>query len=254
MTGPTAATRRRCRRCLADILPETKYCGQCGTPTPAHVQERLAAFGATQRPARAAVGAMAAVVGGVLLSIVAGAGLAHFGAPVFVAVAVQFGLFVVAGIVALRIMGASLASALVIPRAWRPWIEAVAAGVAGFGVSAAYVMLLVRVLAPSDPLELDRDVPELVAGILLAPVIEEWLCRGVLWAACRRVSGVVGTVFVTAVVFAILHGLNGLSLLEMPHRFVSGLIFGWVRWRTRSVVPCIAAHALHNALAYAVLS
>ena len=68
-------------------------------------------------------------------------------------------------------------------------------------------------------------------------MIEEWLCRGVLWAACRRVTGTAGTLFVTAVIFAILHGLNGLSLLEMPHRFVSGLILGWLRWRTRSVVP-----------------
>jgi membrane protease YdiL (CAAX protease family) len=49
-----------------------------------------------------------------------------------------------------------------------------------------------------------------------------------------------------AALFAFLHGLNGGFFLEFPHRFVMGLMLGWLRARTGSLWPCVLAHFLHN--------
>ncbi len=49
-----------------------------------------------------------------------------------------------------------------------------------------------------------------------------------------------------------MHGLGGGWVLEFPHRFVSGLIFGWLRLRSGSLLPGMLAHFLHNALSLIV--
>jgi hypothetical protein len=85
---------------------------------------------------------------------------------------------------------------------------------------------------------------------VLAPLLEEWLCRGVLWAACRRALSEGGAIFATAAVFGVLHGLQG--HLAIPHRFVFGLALGWLRARSGSLVPGVLAHALNNLLAVVV--
>jgi membrane protease YdiL (CAAX protease family) len=47
----------------------------------------------------------------------------------------------------------------------------------------------------------------------------------------------------------LLHALNGAGGLELPHRFVTGLILGWLRLSTGSLAPCVLAHFVNNALA-----
>jgi membrane protease YdiL (CAAX protease family) len=89
-----------------------------------------------------------------------------------------------------------------------------------------------------------------LAAVVLAPLGEEWLCRGVAWSAARRLAPPATTNLVTAIVFAFLHGLAG-YLLAVPHRLVAGLVFGWLRLRSRSLLPGVLAHALHNLVAVA---
>lgn len=104
--------------------------------------------------------------------------------------------------------------------------------------------------APELPAGGMGDLPLLLALVLVAvatPLGEEWLCRGLLWVALRPLTGRGVTIVVSAALFALLHGLNGGYLLEVPHRFVAGLGFGWLRDRSGSVWPAVLAHALHNA-------
>ena len=60
-------------------------------------------------------------------------------------------------------------------------------------------------------------------------------------------------VVVSAVVFALLHSLNG---LQNPPLFIDrlafGLIAGWLVWRTGGLEAGIAAHVVNNVFAYAV--
>jgi len=104
------------------------------------------------------------------------------------------------------------------------------------------------------PIELSFGVPPsfvlaLLSTALLPALFEEWLCRGVLWTALRRLTDARATILLTAALFALLHGLNGAGFLEVPTRFALGLVAGWLRHRTKSLSPCVLCHLVNNALA-----
>lgn len=82
----------------------------------------------------------------------------------------------------------------------------------------------------------------------LPAVFEEWLCRGVLWTACARLESPRLTLGATALLFGLLH-LPGQGPLGALDGIAAGLAFGWLRARTGSLAPGIAAHFVNNALA-----
>ncbi len=131
-----------------------------------------------------------------------------------------------------------------------------ALGLAGgglcFALNWAYVAAF-RSLAGAEPEPGPEDslVWLLLTVAVLPALIEEWLCRGVLWSACRRATGTPLTLVVTALLFALLHGLGGGGTFELPHRFATGLVLGLLRAHTQSLVPGIVAHFVNNALAVA---
>jgi membrane protease YdiL (CAAX protease family) len=87
-----------------------------------------------------------------------------------------------------------------------------------------------------------------VIAALLFPIVEELIFRGAGFALFAR-FGRLTAVVATGVLFALAHGL----INALPVLIVFGLGLGWLRERTQSVVPCIAAHALFNALALAAV-
>jgi membrane protease YdiL (CAAX protease family) len=123
-----------------------------------------------------------------------------------------------------------------------------AGGLVGFALSWAYVHALLAWagVAPEVP---EFGIAQVLGVVVLVPLAEEWLCRGVLWVALRRVLTVRWTTLVSAVLFALLHGLGGAGLFEYPHRFAIGVLLGVLRARSGSLVPGIVAHAVINALA-----
>jgi membrane protease YdiL (CAAX protease family) len=81
--------------------------------------------------------------------------------------------------------------------------------------------------------------------VVVAPLSEELFFRGFLhrgWAASRL--GVVGTVFLTAVLWALLH--QQYNWLGIAVIFCMGLTLGWLRQRTGSLVLTMVLHALNN--------
>jgi hypothetical protein len=94
-------------------------------------------------------------------------------------------------------------------------------------------------LTRGDPARLFLDI---VAMVVVAPVVEEILFRGILlhrWAA--RWGTTTGVVLSSAV-FAILH-------VELVGHFVFGVAMAALYVRTRSLWVPIAAHAVNNAFA-----
>jgi len=129
---------------------------------------------------------------------------------------------------------------------------AILAGVLGFGVSWAYVSVLTLALSPEGGPEVEAMTPTFVlSAVILAPLVEEWMDRGILWNATRRITGVPMTILVTSALFALSHGLAGF-FLALPHRFVGGLILGTLRARSGSLLPGMLAHAIWNLLAVTV--
>jgi len=85
-----------------------------------------------------------------------------------------------------------------------------------------------------------------VTAIVLAPLFEEILFRGVLLPVAGRHLGGVQAVVVSAAVFAAAH----LSLGELVPLFVLALGLGWLRWSSGRLLPCVLLHALWNALTF----
>lgn len=86
----------------------------------------------------------------------------------------------------------------------------------------------------------------------LVPAVFEELCfRGFLFGSLRtRLTGGL-TVVVTALLFGVFHEILFPGKL-LPSTAL-GLVLGWVRLRSGSVLPGIALHALHNGLVLSIL-
>ncbi len=92
-------------------------------------------------------------------------------------------------------------------------------------------------------------------AVVLAPVIEEVIFRGVLLKALSARSRRVAMV-VSALVFALFHllGLDLTRFLEaaaivLPQLFIVGLILAWITFRSQRLGPAIFLHSGFNLLA-----
>ena len=85
-----------------------------------------------------------------------------------------------------------------------------------------------------------------LTAIVLAPLFEETIFRGVLLPVAARHLGTAGGIALSAAVFAIAH----LSLGEFPPLLVLGLGLGWLRWRSGRLASCVLMHALWNSLTF----
>ena len=75
-------------------------------------------------------------------------------------------------------------------------------------------------------------------------MVEELAFRGFIQSSLMRVLGTYESVFVSALMFGILH----LSIPSMPHLFLIGVVLGWLRVRTGSLYPGMLMHLTHNLL------
>ena len=83
----------------------------------------------------------------------------------------------------------------------------------------------------------------LFGALALSPAIcEELIFRGFLLSAFRRALTPAATIFLSAVLFALLH----LSIHRFLGTFALGLLAAWVAYRARSVWPAIVFHAANN--------
>ncbi len=140
----------------------------------------------------------------------------------------------------------------------------VLAGVGYYVLSALYASLL---HLPNEKLPKELGVTKgpaaLVAAAVfvcvIAPVAEELFFRGFLFGALRRWRIVVGGrnvgIWVAALLTAILFGLAHAGSAPLRYLIPLGLlgfVLCLVRWRTRSLYPCIALHSINNSLSLGV--
>ena len=85
-----------------------------------------------------------------------------------------------------------------------------------------------------------------VTAVVLAPLFEETIFRGVLLPVAARQLGAGWGVLISAAVFAVAH----LSLGELLPLLVLGLGLGWLRWSGGRLGSCVLLHALWNGLTF----
>jgi membrane protease YdiL (CAAX protease family) len=83
-----------------------------------------------------------------------------------------------------------------------------------------------------------------LAVVIFAPLFEETFFRGFLFRGLESPLGVAGTILLTSLLWALLHvQYNGYGMLQI---FVLGIVFGSVRWKTRSLWAPLSLHAFWN--------
>ncbi len=88
-----------------------------------------------------------------------------------------------------------------------------------------------------------------VVAVVLAPLTEEILFRGVLLSALKARWGTGVAIFGSSALFAGMH----VSPYAIPPVFVLALVLGWLFVRTRSLTVCIVAHSVFNGVGLAAL-
>ena len=100
----------------------------------------------------------------------------------------------------------------------------------------------------------------IVLQLTLGPVLEEVVFRGYLFSLLMWLLGRVAicaryrlTVVSAAVIFAVVHlSQPGVSWLQLACITSTGMLYGWIRWRTGSTAPAAVSHAVYNLALYAV--
>ena len=95
---------------------------------------------------------------------------------------------------------------------------------------------------PVSP-DLGRGVWTVLAVVVAAPVLEEWLCRP------PNCCGVAPAWFFSSLFFGVLHG----EPLLVANAFVIGLILGYVYVATGSLWASMILHAMNNVVAYLLM-
>jgi membrane protease YdiL (CAAX protease family) len=85
----------------------------------------------------------------------------------------------------------------------------------------------------------------LTAGVLIGPVVEELLFRGLLQGSFEKRGEWWQAILQTSLIFALLHVFH-FTLLQF---FCLAVLLGFLSWRSGSVVPAIIVHMLNNAMA-----
>ena len=125
--------------------------------------------------------------------------------------------------------------------------------VAALMVNAVLLHMLKAPVTPHPVLEAILETPDpwvfAFAGLMavvIAPLAEEFLYRGILLMTLVRHVGVIPGLVVSSAVFAAAHfTAEPQALLPL---FFLGMALGYVAYRTRSLVAPIIAHALFNGL------
>ncbi len=81
-----------------------------------------------------------------------------------------------------------------------------------------------------------------LAIVLIGPIVEEILFRGLLWEALQPRSGTRAAVIVTSLVFAVVH----LQVVGFVPVFLVGMVLCWARWKSGSLGLPMVLHCLNN--------
>ncbi|HEX3689480.1 MAG TPA: type II CAAX endopeptidase family protein [Solirubrobacteraceae bacterium] len=222
-------------------------------------------------PAALAIGLVLAVLGTSVVNAVASVGGGSFanpGAAASIIGDVVFDLCFVGAALWLSLFRGKATLADFGFRRVRPGTAVAAvviAAIAYYGVTALYS--LVVHLHGKDKLPTELDVTHSTAALVgvaifvcaVAPICEEFFFRGFIFGALRNIPLRLGRVdggpwlaaVITGILFGAVHTSSASAQYLIPLGFL-GFVLCLVRWRTRSLYPCMALHSANNALALGV--
>ena len=98
-----------------------------------------------------------------------------------------------------------------------------------------------------------------VVVCVLAPLCEELLFRGFVFPALRPRLGLIAAAVISGVIFGGIHITNyvgeptRLAIASVITLVTLGTLFALLFWKTGSLLPCIALHAINNSIAFGTM-
>ncbi len=89
-----------------------------------------------------------------------------------------------------------------------------------------------------------NDLWTVLATVILAPVTEEVIFRGLIFSRLERAMPGWLAAVLSALAFGVCHG----QPVWMAYAFLLGLVFAWFRLRTGSILPSLLAHLVFNGI------
>ena len=174
--------------------------------------------------------------------------------------AVQDVVFVFVGWIAVRLaLGRAPRERFGLVRVRRFW-DAVGWAIVAYALFWAVAIALSQIFGEPEEQTLVTDLEQedalgiLAAWALLicvaAPIVEEFFFRGFMFGVFARRLGPVWGALLTGVVFGLGHAPADAIQLVALGAFGVGLCL--LYWRTKSIIPCMALHALNNSITYGV--
>lgn len=122
-------------------------------------------------------------------------------------------------------------------------------------IAAAYAIEPVTALLPPMPEWLEETMKgllentplwaTLISVSVMAPLFEEWLCRGLILRGLFQKSSPLTAIVVSALIFAVIH----MNPWQAIPAFCLGLLFGYVYYKTGSLKLTILMHCVNNTMA-----
>ena len=95
-------------------------------------------------------------------------------------------------------------------------------------------------------IDMSRNPFGILSIALLAPILEELLFRGAIQG---HLQGVLKHPWVAILIASFLFGVVHMNPAQIPFAFLLGAMFGWLYYRTGSLLPGIIGHVLNNSIA-----
>jgi membrane protease YdiL (CAAX protease family) len=96
-----------------------------------------------------------------------------------------------------------------------------------------------------------------ISLVVLPPIVEEILVRGVLYGTLKKVLPIIWAAIVTSALFAAAHlpegGASGPLYVAAVDTFTLSMVLIWLRERSGGLWACITLHAIKNGIAFVAL-
>lgn len=84
----------------------------------------------------------------------------------------------------------------------------------------------------------------IISVTLLAPIVEEILCRGLIFDYARKNINIIAAIIIQALVFSVIHG----NIIQSIYAFFLAIVFALVYMKTETLLAPIILHIFHNAV------
>lgn len=117
----------------------------------------------------------------------------------------------------------------------------------GLGLALFFKIAIVFAVLSGEPVP-EQTLPDpfsltilLATDIVLIPVVEELLFRGILFGSFCRSASYQAAIVCSAVIFTLSH-----LMISWPSVFVIGILLAWIYWRTNNLVVTMVIHGTIN--------